>query len=72
VPIKKERCESCGEREDACPNCGGKHVTPLDNPQTPKPTEIAIYGGESEVEYKNICWDCGWREEVVVTFERSS
>lgn len=70
MPIVKERCEGCGKRENVCPECGSYKVTPLDNPGTPKPTKIASHGGPDEQEYTNVCWNCGWKENVTVTFER--
>lgn len=70
MPIEKSRCGCCGEKGMECPECGGNHVTPLDNPQTPKPTNIAIYGGPQKQTYTNVCWDCGWKENVIVTFDR--
>lgn len=72
MPVEKSRCGECGEQENACPECGSNKVTPLDNPQTPKPTTVAIYGGRKEETYTNVCWDCGWTEEVTVTFERET
>lgn len=71
MSLNKESCECCGNSRDRCPECNGHMVTPLDNPEARKPTEIAIYGEDEEVEeYKNVCWECGWSERVTVTIER--
>jgi hypothetical protein len=68
------RCESCNTEEVFCPECRSTNVTPLDNPQTPKPTDVAAHGTADgrTLDYTNVCWDCGWREEVTVVIRRSS
>lgn len=70
MPVEKTECGGCGKQENTCPDCGSNMVTPLDNPQKRKPTTVAMYGGPEEETYTNVCWDCGWTEEVTVTFER--
>lgn len=70
MPVEKERFDPYSDKQYVCPECGGRHVTPLDNPDTPKPTTIAVEGGPEEVTYSNVCWDCEWEEKVTVTFER--
>lgn len=71
MPLVQERCSGeCRETVDRCPDCDAIYVTPLDNPPKPTPSKIAAYGGPNKITYTNICWECGWREEVTVTFER--
>lgn len=70
MPIKQRRCSSCGEKENVCPICGSRKVTPMDEPGKPKPNDIVMYGDDGQYTYRNVCWDCGWHEDVTVTIVR--
>lgn len=71
MPVEDHRCERCLQKRDVCPDCGSPHVTRRENMYAPSPNEVVDYGVDDEkVEYKHVCWDCGWDETVVMTIER--
>ena len=72
MPIEKENCGECGRTKRVCPDCGSRFVTPRDNPQEPSPNEVVDQGGRDSIEYKHVCWDCGWREHVTVAIKRDA
>lgn len=70
MPLKKERCEGCGRTQNACPECGSNMVTPRENMRVDI-LYVIDYTEESEVEQHHVCWECGWKEELTITIERS-
>lgn len=72
MPLEKDRCPCCNEKQIRCPECGSKKVTPRDNLYQETPTKIVNFGGEEEGEitYNHVCWECGWDEEVTIKIER--
>ena len=73
MPVKKTKCDECGEQDDECPECGAGIVTPRERHGGPKsPNNIVDYGGEGEFKYKHVCWDCGWTEWVTIEVRRSN
>ena len=69
MPLEQSTVETM-EEQLTCPECGDYKVTPMDNPRKRRPNDIVKFGGIDEIEYQNVCWECGWGETVTVTIER--
>lgn len=71
MPIERQQCDECGQGDIACPECGSQMVT-TDSAQPERMVDdVVAYGGPEKMEFKNVCWGCGWGEEVTVTIERT-
>lgn len=50
MPLETDHCESCGDAELVCPNCGDIMVTPMENYRSVSPDKIVTQGLETYVE----------------------
>lgn len=70
MPLILDRCDDCGRSQYVCPNCGSTYVTALEDMYAADARKVMIEGGQDEVTQRNVCWDCGWTEKVVVEISR--
>lgn len=71
---EEKRCENCGERHKVCPECGDRKITPLEPQEGPITVGIRRHIQQAEdgeeLEFENICWECGWKETISFTVNK--
>lgn len=79
MPLENQNCDSCGENRKVCPECGDHKVTPLEPKDFwreelsagPSVKKFVQYAEDGEsLTFSNLCWECGWEEQITVTVER--
>lgn len=74
------RCDECGDMRDRCPDCGGTKVSVDQADPAARRDSVGVNftlfatihdpgRDAATLDYRLVCWECGWREDRRLTMD---